>query len=205
MRIPFSLIAVCLGCSLVLSSPALAAPVTDADLSGKKFCWNDGGTENYYPDGKYYSTHDGTGTGRSRLRACRSAPTRSGVWPICRSWRTGPSLRHGSSTAGSRPGPGFTANRRFKKTSSRRRVQGRVAENAVWPRQGWCFRRTDTTRSHSKGCETGPSLAMVSPLEKGLIQRRNQMLDAPSSIDSLTLDDRAQNSSSQLRLVDIRA
>lgn len=32
--------------------PAIAAPVTSADLSGKKFCWDGGGTENYYADGK---------------------------------------------------------------------------------------------------------------------------------------------------------
>ena len=40
----------------------MATPVTRADLSGKKFCWNDGGTENYYADGTYVSTHDGKGT-----------------------------------------------------------------------------------------------------------------------------------------------
>jgi hypothetical protein len=40
----------------------MAAPVTNADLSGKKFCWNDGGSENYYPDGKYSGANDGKGT-----------------------------------------------------------------------------------------------------------------------------------------------
>ena len=48
-------------CPLV-AAPAIAKPVTVADLSGKKFCWNDGGTEKYSSDGKYSSTHDGEGT-----------------------------------------------------------------------------------------------------------------------------------------------
>ena len=46
----------------LLSSPAMATPVTGTDLSGKKFCWDGGGTENYYADGKYVSSVDGTGT-----------------------------------------------------------------------------------------------------------------------------------------------
>jgi hypothetical protein len=62
MSKPFSSSAVSLTLLSAMASPALAAPVTDADLSGKKFCWNDGGTENYDADGKYHSTHDGTGT-----------------------------------------------------------------------------------------------------------------------------------------------
>jgi hypothetical protein len=53
-----------LGCCVALfaASSAAATPVTASDLSGKKFCWNDGGTENYYAGGKYVSTHDGEGT-----------------------------------------------------------------------------------------------------------------------------------------------
>jgi uncharacterized protein with FMN-binding domain len=47
---------------ILLSSSAMATPVTSADLSGKKFCWDGGGTENYYADGKYVSSVDGTGT-----------------------------------------------------------------------------------------------------------------------------------------------
>jgi hypothetical protein len=59
MRAVLSL-AFCFG--LVLSATsAIAAPVSRADLSGKKFCWNDGGTETYYADGRYSSTHDGEG------------------------------------------------------------------------------------------------------------------------------------------------
>lgn len=40
----------------------MATPVTHDDLSGKKFCWHDGGIESYYADGTYVSTHDGKGT-----------------------------------------------------------------------------------------------------------------------------------------------
>jgi hypothetical protein len=50
------------GLTSILSSPAIATPVTKADLAGKKFCYMDGGTEVYFADGKYVSTHDGTGT-----------------------------------------------------------------------------------------------------------------------------------------------
>ncbi|MGD0188262.1 MAG: hypothetical protein ABSC25_23860 [Roseiarcus sp.] len=62
MRTPFSLLAVGLAASFLTLSQAMATPVTSADLSGKKFCWNDGGTENYDADGKYSSTNDGVGT-----------------------------------------------------------------------------------------------------------------------------------------------
>jgi hypothetical protein len=62
MRKPFFFLVVGL-CSVVLfASETMARPVTKADLSGKKFCWNDGGTEIYYAGGKYSSTHDGEGT-----------------------------------------------------------------------------------------------------------------------------------------------
>ncbi len=40
----------------------MATPVTRADLSGKKFGWNDGGTQNYDANGTYVSIHDGKGT-----------------------------------------------------------------------------------------------------------------------------------------------
>jgi hypothetical protein len=62
MRTSFWSVAVSMALILASASRAPAAPVTAADLSGKKFCWNDGGTENYDADGKYHSTHDGTGT-----------------------------------------------------------------------------------------------------------------------------------------------
>jgi len=61
MHTPFALVAICFGVSLVMVSTATATPVTNADLSGKKICY-DNGTETYYPDGKYLSTTDGSGT-----------------------------------------------------------------------------------------------------------------------------------------------
>lgn len=60
MRTPHLPVAIGLGL-LAAAAPALAAPVSSADLAGKKFCWNDGGTETYYADGRYSSTHDGEG------------------------------------------------------------------------------------------------------------------------------------------------
>ena len=57
-----SLAGACLGFALLSGSSAIATPVTRADLSDRKFCWNDGGTENYYADGAYVSTNDGKGT-----------------------------------------------------------------------------------------------------------------------------------------------
>jgi hypothetical protein len=50
------------GLSLAAMTPAMATPVTSADLAGKKFCYMDGGTEMYFADGKYVSSNDGTGT-----------------------------------------------------------------------------------------------------------------------------------------------
>lgn len=62
MQTPLSLVAASLSISFLLLLPAMAAPVTEADLAGKKFCWNDGGTESYYNDGRYSSSNDGNGT-----------------------------------------------------------------------------------------------------------------------------------------------
>jgi hypothetical protein len=62
MRTPLSFGAISLSVFLSWLSPAMAAPATNADLSGKKFCWNDGGTENYFANGRYSSSHDGQGT-----------------------------------------------------------------------------------------------------------------------------------------------
>lgn len=62
MTIICSLTVRTLGVLVLLSLPASATPVVGADLSSKKFCWNGGGTENYYADGKYVSSVDGTGT-----------------------------------------------------------------------------------------------------------------------------------------------
>ena len=62
MKARFSLVAAGLCLPVLIVSPAAARPVTESDLAGKKFCWNDGGTENYEAGGKYSSTHDGEGT-----------------------------------------------------------------------------------------------------------------------------------------------
>jgi len=52
--------------SLVLTffSSASGAPVTSAELSGKKFCWGDGDTMTFSPGGRFSSTRYGDGTWR---------------------------------------------------------------------------------------------------------------------------------------------
>ena len=47
--------------ALVYSAAALAAPVTKADLAGKKICWNDGITT-FGKDGSFHSTRFSDGT-----------------------------------------------------------------------------------------------------------------------------------------------
>jgi hypothetical protein len=46
----------------VFSHAAIAKPVTSADLSGKKICWNNGDVETYSAGGKYNSARAGDGT-----------------------------------------------------------------------------------------------------------------------------------------------
>jgi hypothetical protein len=48
--------------SLALLSPASASPVTAADLSGKKICWNNGSASVYGHGGKYSNNPSGEGT-----------------------------------------------------------------------------------------------------------------------------------------------
>ncbi|MGO9703076.1 MAG: hypothetical protein ACLPX7_27900 [Xanthobacteraceae bacterium] len=48
--------------SVALYSAALAAPVTSADLSGKKICWNNGSVSSYGSGGKYSNNMTGNGT-----------------------------------------------------------------------------------------------------------------------------------------------
>ena len=48
--------------SLASLSIADAAPVTSADLSGKKICWNDGSVSSYGRGGKYSNNMTGDGT-----------------------------------------------------------------------------------------------------------------------------------------------
>jgi hypothetical protein len=47
---------------LAVFSPALATPVTSADLSGKKICWDNGSASNYGHGGKYSNNVSGHGT-----------------------------------------------------------------------------------------------------------------------------------------------
>jgi hypothetical protein len=62
MRMRLSILVIGLGAFFLWLSSASATPVTNADLAGKKFCYDGGGTENYYADGRYVSSVDGTGT-----------------------------------------------------------------------------------------------------------------------------------------------
>jgi hypothetical protein len=52
------------GVVLANSSPALAASVTSADLSGRKICWSNGGTPTYGKNGVYDEKTLGHGTWR---------------------------------------------------------------------------------------------------------------------------------------------
>jgi hypothetical protein len=48
--------------ALAQSRPALAGAVTDADLRGKKICWNTGFTDTFNKDGSYDGNRLGHGT-----------------------------------------------------------------------------------------------------------------------------------------------
>jgi hypothetical protein len=48
--------------ALAQSLPAFAGAVTDADLRGKKICWNTGSTSAYNKDGSFDSNRSGHGT-----------------------------------------------------------------------------------------------------------------------------------------------
>ncbi len=48
--------------SLAFLAPAPASPVTAADLSGKKICWNNGSASVYGRGGKYSNNLSGEGT-----------------------------------------------------------------------------------------------------------------------------------------------
>jgi hypothetical protein len=54
-------VAVC-GAALAQSFSAVAGAVTDADLRGKKICWNNGATSSYSKDGSFDGTFAGHGT-----------------------------------------------------------------------------------------------------------------------------------------------
>jgi hypothetical protein len=59
-KLSMMLAAVVLGQSV----SAFAAPVTDADLRGKKICWNTGFTSSYNKDGSFDGNRSGHGTWR---------------------------------------------------------------------------------------------------------------------------------------------
>jgi hypothetical protein len=48
--------------ALASVSAALAAPVTAADLTGKKICWDNGNVSTFLPGGKFSSNRSGNGT-----------------------------------------------------------------------------------------------------------------------------------------------
>jgi hypothetical protein len=58
----FIIRAVVWGAALSGSIAAMADPVSDADLRGKKICWNTGGTSAYNKDGSFDGTRSGHGT-----------------------------------------------------------------------------------------------------------------------------------------------
>lgn len=63
-RISLILSALVCSAALAQSLPAVADPVTDADLRGKKICWNNGGTSSYNKDGSFDGNRSGHGTWR---------------------------------------------------------------------------------------------------------------------------------------------
>jgi hypothetical protein len=50
------------GMALAQSLPAIAGGVSDADLRGKKICWNNGASSSYSKDGSFDGTFAGHGT-----------------------------------------------------------------------------------------------------------------------------------------------
>jgi hypothetical protein len=63
LKTSFIIAAAMCGCVLIGSVAAIAAPVTDADLRGKKICWNTGFTSSYNKDGPSTETDPATGLG----------------------------------------------------------------------------------------------------------------------------------------------
>jgi hypothetical protein len=64
LKTSFIIAAAMCGCVLIGSVAAIAAPVTDADLRGKKICWNTGFTSSYNKDGSFDGNRSGHGTWR---------------------------------------------------------------------------------------------------------------------------------------------
>jgi hypothetical protein len=63
MNRPLLLVTGSLGLFLLFLSDAIARPVTNADLEGRKICWQDSDeTETYFPGGKFVNSRYGEGT-----------------------------------------------------------------------------------------------------------------------------------------------
>ena len=58
---PIVAVLVC-AAALAQSVPALAGSVSDADLRGKKICWDNGYTNTFNKDGSFDGNHSGHGT-----------------------------------------------------------------------------------------------------------------------------------------------
>ena len=111
MRTPLAPLAVSLAAVFPFLSPAMAAPVTHADLSGKKFCWNVGGTETYRADGKYSSSNDGEGTWVVAEKGVQISTNQITGLADMQKCPTEHSPRPGWSTASRKPGRDIIANR----------------------------------------------------------------------------------------------
>ncbi len=62
VKLPLIIGAVVWGVALIDSMAAFADPVTDADIRGKKICWNNGVNNSYGKDGSVDSNRMGHGT-----------------------------------------------------------------------------------------------------------------------------------------------
>jgi hypothetical protein len=63
-RISLVFSALVCGAALAQSVPALAGPVSDTDLRGKKICWSNGYIGSYNKDGSFDGNRSGHGTWR---------------------------------------------------------------------------------------------------------------------------------------------
>ena len=97
LKTSFIIAAATYGCVLIGSVAAIAAPVTDADLRGKKICWNTGFTSSYNKDGSFDGNRSGHGTWRLNGDLLTvSAEHGSGASNISKDGSTFHSTRRGS-------------------------------------------------------------------------------------------------------------
>jgi hypothetical protein len=66
------------------SPAALAGQVTNADLAGRRICWNNGVSVDYHRDGSLYSAQEGKGTWRLNGGTLKETggPRGSYVWRV---------------------------------------------------------------------------------------------------------------------------